>query len=387
MKTKLTDDEKREFYRDGFFLLKDIVTEDLVTTAQKRYGSAKAGDDLTHETEFTDLVNKSALTPIMRELMGEFDPPSGARHIVRVKGQKPGEHYAMQGYKDKDLPYYAADLHIDGQAVFVPPQEPAEGTPEEIYNRYISTGRKGDIGRCAENIGINYSPLFHDPEMTNSMGGFTAFLFVCLSDQTVPGGGQTCLLPGGHHVAEEFFRLQYSVNGCIGIEGPGWPRLNHDVPNRCGFRFLPDKIMEQFIDETSECTPDGRRWPRPTQILMKPGDAAIAMYHIPHSGSRNENGKSARKSPIFALVNKKRQPDKVMVGNSDHPDRAWDGSFLEFEEGNNPYERSKFALCNMYHEWDGMQQIVAEERAKEGKSNEIFELGNVGIDRSPRLSQ
>ena len=40
--------------------------------------------------------------------------------------------------------------------------------------------------------------------------------------------------------------------------------------------------MEQFVDETSECTPDGRRWPRPTQILMKPGDAAIAMYHIPH---------------------------------------------------------------------------------------------------------
>ncbi len=378
MKTKLTDNEKRQFYKDGFFLLEDIVPEDIVATAQNRYKSARPGDDLTYETEFTDLVNKSALTPIMRELMGEFDPPTGARHIVRVKGQKPGEQYSMQGYKDKDLPYYAADLHIDGQAVFMPPQEPAEGTPEEIYNRYISTGRKGAVGRCAENIGINYSPLFHDPEMTNSLGGFTAFLFVCLSDQTVPGSGQTCLLPGGHHVAEEFFRWQYSVNGCVGIEGPGWPRLNHDVPNRCGYRFLPDKIINEFVDETSECTPDGRRWPRPTQILMKPGDAAIAMYHIPHSGSRNENGKSARKSPIFALVNKKRQPGKVMVGNSDHPDRAWDGSFLEFEEGNNPYERSKFALCNMYHEWDGMQQIVAEERAREGKSDAVFDLGNVG---------
>ena len=74
------------------------------------------------------------------------------------------------------------------------------------------------------------------------------------------------------------------------------------------------------------------------------------------------------------MVNKKRQPNKVMVGNSDHPDRAWDGSFLNFEEGNNPWERSKFALCNMYHEWDGMQAIVAEERMRAGDSNEVFEL-------------
>ena len=73
-------------------------------------------------------------------------------------------------------------------------------------------------------------------------------------------------------------------------------------------------------------------------------------------------------------MHKKRQPDRVIAGNSDHPDRNWDGSFIEFEAGNDAYERSKFALCNMYHEWDGMQEIVAEERAKEGKSNEIFEL-------------
>ena len=79
---------------------------------------------------------------------------------------------------------------------------------------------------------------------------------------------------------------------------------------------------------------------------MQPGDATIAMYHIPHGGTRNENGNSARKSPIFTLVNKKRQPNKVIEGHSDHPDR----------------------------EWEGMQHIVAEERAKEGKSNTVFEL-------------
>lgn len=374
MKTRLTDDEKRAFYRDGFIVLPDIVPEELVLAAQQRYRVAKPGDDLTHAPQYTDLINKSPLTPIMREVMGEFDPPSATRHIVRPKGQKPGEHYGALGYRDTDIPYYGADLHIDGQAVYQTPQEPAEGTPEEIYQQYISTGRKGDIGRCAENTGINFAPLFHDPAMTNSLGGFTAFLFVCLSDQTMPGGGQTNVLRGAHHAMEEFFRWQFREGKCFGPEGPGWPRLNHEAPNRCGYMHLPPAIYEQFTDDESQCSPDARRWPRPTPAFMKPGDATLAMYHIPHGGSRNENGNSARKSPIFALVNKKRQPNKIMAGNSDHPDRGWDGSFLEFEAGNDAYARSKFALCNMYYEWDGMQQIVQEERDKEGKSNAIFEL-------------
>jgi hypothetical protein len=31
---------------------------------------------------------------------------------------------------------------------------------------------------------------------------------------------------------------------------------------------------------------------------------------------------------------------------------------LEFEDGNDPWERSKNAMCNMWDEWDGMQDIV-----------------------------
>ena len=48
--------------------------------------------------------------------------------------------------------------------------------------------------------------------------------------------------------------------------------------------------------------------------------------------------------------------------------------FYDFPDGNAQYERSKFAMLNMYHEWDGMQEIVAQERARAGKSNAIFEL-------------
>ena len=117
---------------------------------------------------------------------------------------------------------------------------------------------------------------------------------------------------------QRFFRWQRSVNDCLGPEGPGWPRLDHEVPNRCGMIYLPKPVQEQFIDETAESTPDGRRWPRPTQILMSPGDACITMYHIPHSGTRNEHGTESRKNIIFRIRNKKRQPDKVVSGVTDH---------------------------------------------------------------------
>ena len=83
------------------------------------------------------------------------------------------------------------------------------------------------------------------------------------------------------------------------------------------------------------------------------------MYQIPHSATRNELGTESRKSVIFRLRNKKRQPSKMVNGVTDHPDRGQRGEWLEYEDGNNPWERSKHAMCNMWHEWDGMQDVVA----------------------------
>ncbi|MDP6471115.1 MAG: hypothetical protein QF921_16855 [Pseudomonadales bacterium] len=131
-------------------------------------------------------------------------------------------------------------------------------------------------------------------------------------------------------------------------------RLNTDAPNRSGMNYLPDSVREALCDETSETTPDGQRWPRPVQVLMQPGDACIAMYNIPHSGSHNENGTESRKNIIFRIRNKSRQPDKVLTGLSDHPDQGWLGEWLEYEEGNDPWERSKHAMCNMWGEWEGI---------------------------------
>lgn len=356
-KPQMTFEEKQRFYEDGFFVLKDVVAPELVDAALHKINNREKGTNLARDENLLNLLNASDITPILHEVMGMFDPPIACQPgILGVR--QPGEHYNNLGYKDKDQPYFGAESHMDGIMTIRAPQEVQTGTPEERYARQIARGPKGDLGRSADVIGDNSVPMFEDPEMTLGLGSFTAFVFVCLNDQTVEGRGQTCLLKGAHHEMEKFFRWQRSINDCIGIEGPGWPRYNYDAPNGCGHIYLPQEIRDKFIDETSESTPDGKKWPRPTQILMDKGDACIAMYHIPHSGTRNELGTESRKNIIFRLRNKKRQPNKLVNGISDHPDRGQRGEWLEYEEGNNPWERSKDAMCNMWDEWEGMNEVV-----------------------------
>ena len=397
MDNKLTLEQKRAFYRDGYIILKNAVSQDLVeaSLAQINDGKVLIDDEpykrkeklekqiqtlaankgkllsledqnpawFSKSKELTDLVNASSLTPILQDLMGPFDPPTLC-HPAILPVTQPGNHFTTLGYRDKDMPYYGAGIHIDGAMTINAPQEVQKGTPEEIYNRYIASGPKGDLGISAEVIGDNIVPMFQDPDMTLGLGSFTGFAIVSLSDQTVEGCGQTSILPGAHHAVEKFFRWQRDTNNHIGVEGPGWSRLNHDVPNRCGLVYTPEAVLNQFIDESSETTPDGKHWPKPTQLLMEPGDACIKIYQMPHTGSRNELGTESRKNVFFRLRHKKRQPDKIVNGATDHPDRGFMGTWLDYEEGDNPWERSKYAMCNMWHEWDGMQAVVAEEERK-----------------------
>ena len=362
----LSLEQKQSLYDDGYIVLKNAVSQDLVDAAIDRIRNPEEGVYVGGTKDLTDLVNASAVTPILHETMGYFDPPIVCQ-VGANRVRKPGNHFNNLGYRDKDQPYYGAESHMDGLCTIGVPQEVQSGTPDEIYNHYITSGPKGDIGRSPEVMGHNSVPLFEDPEMTLGMGSFTAFAFVCLNDQTREGCGQTALLRGAHHVTEKFFRWQRAVNDCIGPEGPGWPRLNYNAANRCGHVYLPESVREQFLDDTSEATPDGVRWPRPTQVLMEPGDACITLFHMPHSGTRNE-GTETRMNIIFRIRNKKRQPDKMVNGVSDHPDRGQRGEWLEYEEGNNPWERSKDALCDMWDEWEGMGEVVRANQAEAAAS-------------------
>jgi len=368
MANALTLEQKKDLYRDGYIVLRNAVSKELVAAARARIRAAKKGENLGPSKAMTNLLNASSITPILTEAMGKFDPPIVCQIGVRKVG-KPEERFNNVGYRDKDMPYYGAETHMDGSITISAPQEVQQGTPEEIYARYFASGPKGDLGRSPEVMGHNMVPLFEDPEMTLGLGSFTAFVFVCLNDQSVEGCGQTALLRGAHHAVEKFFRMQRDTNNRLGPEGPDWPRIDYESPNHCGLVYLPEAVRNQFIDETSECTPDGKRWPRPTQVLMKEGDACITLYQIPHSGTRNEHGTESRKSIIFRIRAKKRQPDKLVNGVTDHPDRGQMGEWLEYEEGNDPWERSKYAMCNMWDEWDGMQEVVAAQRAKEAASS------------------
>ena len=124
-------------------------------------------------------------------------------------------------------------------------------------------------------------------------------------------------------------------------------------------------MIEPFLDSTAGETPDGRRWPRPLQLLMEPSDAAICMWHLPHSASRNERGTEPRATAVFRLRNKRRQPRKLVAGNSDHPDRGWDGEYLPTKPGATPWEDAIDALCDCWSEWDGMKETVKMMRVEE----------------------
>lgn len=358
----LTLDQKRQLYRDGYIILRDVIPRPMVDAARARIANAKPGDRLATETTFTDLVNATAITPMLHEAMGQFDPPRAAFVAVN-KVRKATESITGSGYRECDIPYFGAEIHMDGLLYIPTPQTRQDGSPEEIYRRYIATGPKGDIGRSADVMGSNMVPLFQDPAMTLGIGSFSAFVIACLNDQPHEGCGSTAVLPGAHHLSEQLFRTQRDVNDHLGPEGPYWPRMNHDAPNRCGLNNFPDIIRNPFIDADSLRSPDGRPWPKPTHLLMRAGDVAVTVYHIPHSATRNELGTEPRQNVIFRLRNKRRQPNKRVNGVTDHPDRGQMGEWLEYEPGNDPWARSKHALCNQWEEWEGLADVVREAQA------------------------
>jgi hypothetical protein len=92
---------------------------------------------------------------------------------------------------------------------------------------------------------------------------------------------------------------------------------------------------------------------------MEPGDACISTFHLPHTGTRNENGLESRKTVIFRIRNKTRQPNTVADGYTDHPDRGLLGEWLDLGSDENPWERSKESICDMWADWSGMQKLVA----------------------------
>ena len=95
--------------------------------------------------------------------------------------------------------------------------------------------------------------------------------------------------------------------------------------------------------------------------IFRDWDRAILLHHsyqlpgrilhshslMPHTGTRNQFGTESRKNIIFRIRNKRRQPDKVVTGVSDHPNRGQFGEWLEYEPGNDPV--AAFKACANEH--------------------------------------
>ena len=71
----MTLEQKRNLYRDGYIILKNVVADELVEAARARIKRAEKGENLGRDETMTDLVNASSITPILHEAMGQFDPP------------------------------------------------------------------------------------------------------------------------------------------------------------------------------------------------------------------------------------------------------------------------------------------------------------------------
>ena len=74
--TFVTEEQKRTLYKDGYIVVKNAVSDDLVASALTRIEAATKGEKLGQDATMTDLVNASTVTPILNEIMGEFDPPT-----------------------------------------------------------------------------------------------------------------------------------------------------------------------------------------------------------------------------------------------------------------------------------------------------------------------
>lgn len=337
--------EKQALYRDGFVVVRDAVPRELTFRARRAInlhvgasGTRRPYHELNTDSPLPALVNESSLGELMRRAMGPYDAPSRAFAAV------------LPPQADTTLPNYGWQPHLDG--LWYSPDIPKTAAEVDDWQAPRSTHfGKGD----ATELGANKTPFFQDPACTLALGSFTAFVGVALNDQTQFGRGNLCLLKGAHHEVERFFRMQRDAGGTVGPEGPEWPRLTRRGEDGVGLTFMPEHIRQRFAGDATVV--DGALWPEPTPILLDEGDAVIALHACPHGASIN-NGADSRMNVYFRL-RRERPGGATVAGDSDHPDRGWEGEFLDYAESYDPWRVAIDAMCDHWREWDGMADVVA----------------------------
>ena len=322
MANALTHKQKIALYRDGFVVLPGMVPEDRVAAARQRIlrgieeGEAARGN----ESVFLALFNETDLRVLLEDALGAVKPAAQCQLATRLPGD-PSDGVNESGYRDRDTPYRGWHGHLDGlwngaTAMHQDLDQPMTATQWAAWDKEPS--RNG----CRKTLaGANIM-------------NFTALVAVALSDQTKEGAGNVGLLKGAHHEIERFFTAQRDAGGPLGPDGPNWPRIDESAPNGAGLRHYPDAVREAFAPHGTT-TADGKFWPRPTLLRMAPGDAAIVLHATPHSATRVES-----------------EAPRLMA-------------YFRVSSGNRPASKRRVApeaLCDIWREWPGMADVVAEQR-------------------------
>ena len=345
----MSPEEKQAFYDDGFVVLRDIVPPEAVTRAVRMLygglsaiwqasmvGTKKEGSVDSHqEKRRQDAVNTASRagtdpsildlvatdSPLMRSITDALGKPFreiGGAQLATIFPHEPGNGINEAGYFANEVPFYGWHGHLDGLWNGAAPVHQRTDRPmnEEELARWNRDPARNGVRRT-------YPGGIH---VTN----FTALLGIPLSDQMVEGAGNLGLLRGAHQPISEFFQYQRDAGGPLGPDGPGWKRIDTEARNFSGLRHYPDQVREQFT-EGAEYTSDGRMWPKPTLIKVKPGDAVLTLHAVPH-GSTRLDGNSPRLMAYFRLVSSARDPSS--------PANVVD------------------ALCDCWHEWEGLHELA-----------------------------
>lgn len=352
----LSQGEKESLFADGYVIVRDAIPVELVEKAKTLIHEVLPEDErrllvpagLATHPDILALFNDGCVAELLRKEMGPFPD------VVSCQVAVTPAHDQLGG---------APGPHVDGGWSGELPRS-ADGIDPRT-NRPIDAARY--FGANDDRRGTNDGQLWIDPDRRISTGSYTALAGICLNDQMTPGNGQFAVMKGLHEAVEAVFRRQRDNGGVIGPEGVDWPRVKIAGDGRPYMNGLPDSIRRMAHERAADLAPaEHWPWPELTPVLLRAGDAVIALHSCPHTPTPNL-GPNPRMNIYFRIRrwregNPHEGTRRVAHGVSDHPDRGYYGQFLNYPDDYNPWQSSIDKLCDHWSEWDGMREIVAEHR-------------------------
>lgn len=355
----LSAEQKREFASAGFLVIRGAVDKTATRIARETVAAELPGaqrrslapPNLATHPNVLNLFHESCLPELLQNEMGPFPDVISSQVAVTPAGDDLGG--SPSPHIDGN---WSGDFPIDGAEI-----DPHSGRPFDAARWF---GEHDDLR------GNNDGQLWLDPEHRISLGCYTALVGVAINDQLTPGAGQLGVIAGVHEEVETWFRHQRDNGGVIGPEGEGWPRIGITTEGRTYLNGLPDSVKAAAAARSRYIAPiDNWPWRTLTPVLLREGDAVIALHSCPHTPTPNYSTRP--RMNVYFRIRRWREGNphegsrRVGHGVSDHPDRGYYGQFLDYPPEYNPWTTSIDRMCDHWSEWDGMQQTVASLRSPE----------------------